>query len=157
MYCNDQLKKHVTPLLKLARGVLSVCLLMSISEAFSVPFYTLIKLCYTKVFDWSSLIPGPEAKSSSEIINLTSFTISYLSLSWGWGVVLLFIIMINGNYHLLELFCLKTFYYPPSHQILSVLHLSLDNHASVIIATTSQFFWASDSGDYLFYSQFYQC
>ena len=35
-------------LLRLARGALSVPLLMSMSEAFSVPFYTLIKLCYTK-------------------------------------------------------------------------------------------------------------
>ena len=44
----------------------------------SVPFFTLIKLCYAKALEWSSLVPGPEAKSSSsEIMNLTSFTISY--------------------------------------------------------------------------------
>ena len=45
--------------------------------AFSVPFYTLIKLCYTKVLEWSSLAPGPEVKSSSEITNPTSFTVCY--------------------------------------------------------------------------------
>ena len=46
------------------------------SEAFSVPFYTLIKLCYTKALEWSSLFPGhPKTKSFSlEITNLTSFT-----------------------------------------------------------------------------------
>ena len=38
---------------------------------------TLIKPCYTKALEWSSLIPGPEAKSSSEILNPTSLTISY--------------------------------------------------------------------------------
>ena len=46
------------------------------SEAFSVPFYTLIKLCYTKALEWSSLVPGPNAKSS-KITNLISFTVSY--------------------------------------------------------------------------------
>ena len=51
---------------------------MSMSEAFSVPFHTLIKLCYTKALEWSSLVPGPEPKSSSEVINPTSFTISIL-------------------------------------------------------------------------------
>ena len=47
IYCNNQLKKYVAPLLKLARGALFVPLLMSMSDAFSVPFHTLIKLCYT--------------------------------------------------------------------------------------------------------------
>ena len=42
---------------------------MSMSEAFSISFFTLIKLCYTKVLEWSSLVPSPEAKSSSEITN----------------------------------------------------------------------------------------
>ena len=49
------------------------------SEAFSVPFYTLIKLCYTKA-EWSSLVPGPEVKSS-EITNLTLFTIRYQTVA----------------------------------------------------------------------------
>ena len=34
----------------------SVPLLMSVSEAFSIPFYTLIKLCYTKALEWSRLM-----------------------------------------------------------------------------------------------------
>ena len=59
-------------------GALSVPILMSISEAFSVPFYPLIKLCFTKALEWSSLVPGSEDKSSSlEIKNPIPFTISY--------------------------------------------------------------------------------
>ena len=77
IYCNSQLKNYITLLLRLVMGALSVSLLMSMSETFSVPFYTLIKLCYTKALEWSSLVPGPKAKSSSEIMNLTLFTISY--------------------------------------------------------------------------------
>ena len=50
---------------------------MSMSEIFSVPFLTLIKLSYTKALEWSSLVPGPEATSSSEITNPTSFAITY--------------------------------------------------------------------------------
>ena len=50
---------------------------MSMSEVFYVPFHTLIKPCYTKVLEWSSLVPGPEAKYSSEITKPTPFTISY--------------------------------------------------------------------------------
>ena len=38
-------------------------------------FFNLIKLCDTKALAWSSLVPGPEAKSSSsEITNLTEAT-----------------------------------------------------------------------------------
>ena len=44
---NNQLKNHIAPLLRLVSGALSVSLLMSVSEAFSSPFNTLIKLCYT--------------------------------------------------------------------------------------------------------------
>ena len=56
-------------------GAFSAPLLMSMSEAFSVPFYILTKLCYTKALERSSLAPGPEAKSSSlEIKNPTPFT-----------------------------------------------------------------------------------
>ena len=55
-----------------------VPLLMSTSEDFSVPFHSLIKLCYTKTLKWSSLFPGPKAKSSTlEITNWTPFTLSY--------------------------------------------------------------------------------
>ena len=48
---------------------------MSMSETFCVPFYTLIKLCYTKALKWSSLVPGPKAKSL-EITNPTFLTVS---------------------------------------------------------------------------------
>ena len=77
IYCDKQLKKYIAPLLRLARGTLAVPFLMSMSEDFSIPFYPLIKLCYTKALEWSSLVPDPEAKSSSEITNSTSFTLSY--------------------------------------------------------------------------------
>ena len=46
-------------------------------RSFLCPFFTLIKLCYTKALESSSLVPGPKAKSSSEIMNLTPFTVSY--------------------------------------------------------------------------------
>ena len=46
-------------LLTLAKGALSIHLLMSMSEAFPIPFLTLIKLYYTKVLSdqASSLAP----------------------------------------------------------------------------------------------------
>jgi len=44
-------KKYIAPLLRLARGALSMPLLVSMSETFSDPFYTLIKLCYTKALE----------------------------------------------------------------------------------------------------------
>ena len=46
------------------------------SEAFPVPFHTLIKPCYAKALEGSRLFPGPKAKSSSEIMNSTPFTIN---------------------------------------------------------------------------------
>ena len=51
IYCSNQFKKYITPLLKLTRGALSNPLLMLMSESFSVPFHTLIKLCYTKALE----------------------------------------------------------------------------------------------------------
>ena len=46
------LKKVYKALIRLARGTFSdVPLLMSMSEAFSVPFLTLIKLCHTKALE----------------------------------------------------------------------------------------------------------
>ena len=69
--------KVYTALIRLARGALSTPPLMSMSEALSVPFYTLIKLCYTKALESSSLVPGPRVKSTSlEITNPTLFTSS---------------------------------------------------------------------------------
>ena len=73
----DECSCAVAPLLRLAGGTLRP-LLMSVSEASSVAFYTLIKLCYSKALEWSSLVPGCEAKSSSsEIMNPTSFSVGY--------------------------------------------------------------------------------
>ena len=58
----------------------SPSLFWCLSQKFSLPFFTLIKLCYTKALEWSSLVPGPEAiSSSSEITNPTPFTGSYHS------------------------------------------------------------------------------
>ena len=95
IYCNNQFKKYITPLLTLARRARSIPLLMSLSEAFSVSFYTLIKLCYTKALEWSSLVPRPKVKS----LEITSLTFCHKLLpssrgsSWprdwttssGWG------------------------------------------------------------------------
>ena len=51
IYCNNQLKKYIAPLLRLESGALSIPLVMSMSEASSVPFHTLIKLCQTKALE----------------------------------------------------------------------------------------------------------
>ena len=48
---------------------------MSMSESSSVPF-SVMKLLPHKSSEWSSLVSGPEAKSS-EITNPTSFTVNY--------------------------------------------------------------------------------
>ena len=45
------LKKVFKALITLARGALAVPHLMSMSETLSVPFVTLIKLCYTKALE----------------------------------------------------------------------------------------------------------
>ena len=66
-------------MLTLARGAFSVPLLMSMLETFSVSLLTLIKLYYTKALEWSRLVPGSEAKSSSSEItksNIVHFKIS---------------------------------------------------------------------------------
>ena len=39
IYCNNQFKKYITPLLRLARGALSIPLLMSMSEVVSLSFF----------------------------------------------------------------------------------------------------------------------
>ena len=71
------LVKLYKALVRLVSGGILCPLPMSMSEDFSVSFLIWISLCYTKPLEWSSLVPGPEAKSSSEIMNLTSFTTSY--------------------------------------------------------------------------------
>ena len=92
IYCNNQLKKYITPLLTLARGH-TPSSFWCLCQKLSVSFYTLIKLCYTKALEWSS----PEGKSSSlEIRNLTfhhKLSPSSRGSSWprdwtissGWG------------------------------------------------------------------------
>ena len=55
---------------------------MSMSEAFSILFH-FNKTLLHKTLDWSSLVSSPDAKSSSEIMNLTPFTVSYHQ-SWPW-------------------------------------------------------------------------
>ena len=52
---------------------------MSMSEDISAPSLPLRKLCCRKALEWSSLVLGPEVKSSSEIMNPGSFTTSYQS------------------------------------------------------------------------------
>ena len=79
IYHNNQKKKVIkviTPLLTLVRGTLSFPI-WYLCQKVSLPLSTLRKLCYTKALEWSSLVPGPEVKSSSlEIKNLTLFNIS---------------------------------------------------------------------------------
>ena len=65
----SQVKVYMASVI-LTRGALLVPLLMSVAETFSVFVYILIKLCYTKALEGSSLVPGPKAKSSFEIRNL---------------------------------------------------------------------------------------
>ena len=45
------LKKVYKALIRLASGAYPIPLLMSVSEASSAPFLTLIKLCYTKALE----------------------------------------------------------------------------------------------------------
>ena len=71
IYCNNQVKKYIAPLLRLASRALSThfwCL----CQKLSLSLFTLIKLLPHKSPEWSSLVSGPEAKSS-EIMNPTPF------------------------------------------------------------------------------------
>ena len=71
------LVKVYKAVIKTGVGAFSVPILMSMSEV-SLSFLTVIKLLPHKSSEDSSLVPGPKAKSSfSEIINPTSFTVSY--------------------------------------------------------------------------------
>ena len=83
---------------------------MAMSEVFSVPFYTLIKLCFTKSLEWSNLVPGPEAKSSLEVTNLTSFTISYqgstiFSFFLSFVLFIYYFFILFFNFTILYWFC----------------------------------------------------
>ena len=58
-------------------------LLMSMSEAFSISFYTLIKLCYTKNSKWSSFTSGSGSNSSPpEAMNPMLFMAHSSNTSW---------------------------------------------------------------------------
>ena len=70
------LVKVYKAVIKTGVGAFSVPILMSTSEV-SLSFLTVIKLLPHKSSEDSSLVPGPKAKSSSEITNPTLFTISY--------------------------------------------------------------------------------
>ena len=92
------LVKAYKALIRLARRALSGPLLMSVSETFSVPFLILIKLCCMKALQWSTMVPGPEAKSSLEVTNLTQFTISYNMM--GWKEHIISVAIFPNTYHL---------------------------------------------------------
>ena len=69
---------YVIPLLTLVRGAFCCPLLMFMSEGFSVPFLTLIILCYERALEGSSLVLGSEVKSSSsETLNLALSILSF--------------------------------------------------------------------------------
>ena len=72
----NQLKKCIAPLLRLASGAL-YALFWCLCQKLPLSLFTVIKLLPHKSPDWSSLVPDPEAKFSSEITNLTWFTVSY--------------------------------------------------------------------------------
>ena len=77
IYCNKQFKKYIAPFLRLASGALSApfwCL----CQELSLSLFTVVKFLPHKSPEWSSLVSDLEAKSSSsDIMNLTLFTISY--------------------------------------------------------------------------------
>ena len=69
------------------RGALSIPL-WCLCQKLSLFLLILIKVCCTKALEWSSLVPGPEAQSSSsEIMNLTLFTVSYQPAQASWECV----------------------------------------------------------------------
>ena len=70
-YCNNQLKKYIAPLLGLALGTLH-----NPSDVYVRSFH-FNKILLHRSPLWSSLVPGPRDKSSSEITNPTSFTVIY--------------------------------------------------------------------------------
>ena len=70
------LVKVCKALTSLVSGALSIPFLMSVSEAFSVLSHC-NKTSANKSSEWSSLVLGSEVKSSSDIMDPTSFTISY--------------------------------------------------------------------------------
>ena len=81
IYCNNQLRKYIAPLLRLAgggRGGTLFTPFWCLCQNLSLSLFTVIKLLPHKNPEWSSLVADPEAKSSLEIANPTLF-ISYHS------------------------------------------------------------------------------
>ena len=73
-YCNNQLRKYIALLLRLGHSPPVWCL----CQKLSLSLFTVNKLLPHRSPEWSSLVSGPKAKSSSsDIMNPTSFTISY--------------------------------------------------------------------------------
>ena len=71
------LVKVYKALIRLVMGALSIPFLC-LCQKLSLSFFTVIKLWSHKSSEYSSPVPGPEAKSfSSEITNPTPFTLSY--------------------------------------------------------------------------------
>ena len=71
------LVKVYKALLRLVMGALSI-LFLCLCQKLSLSFFTVTKLWSHKSSEYSSPVPGPEAKSfSSEITNPTPFTLSY--------------------------------------------------------------------------------
>ena len=76
IYCNSQLKKLIAPLLRLVRGSLSSpfwCL----CQKHSLSLFIVINLLPHKSPEWPRLVSHSKTISSLEIINPTSFTVSY--------------------------------------------------------------------------------
>ena len=83
-YLMNNFLTDIKQLAKTSSGGHSPSPFWCLCQKLSLSLFHLKKFCYTKALEWSSLVPGPKAKSS-EIMNLTSFTISYQWLAeWKW-------------------------------------------------------------------------
>ena len=77
--CNNQFKKFIAPLLRLVRGHSSPSSDVYIRN-FLLLLFTVINLLPNKIPEWPSLVSHSKAKSSLEITNPTSFTVSYQNI-----------------------------------------------------------------------------
>ena len=78
--CNNQFKKVYNSLANTSKGGTTRPPSDVYARSFLSPFSYFNKTLHTKALEWSNLVPGPEAKSSSEIKSPTSFTVSYPKL-----------------------------------------------------------------------------
>ena len=104
-------------------------------ESFLCPFFTLIKLRYTKALEWSNLDPGPEAESSSlEIMNRTSFTISYHLFIFAFASFALGDRTKKYCYNLCQrVFCLRYFIVSRHFMVTSlILEKEMATHSSIL-------------------------